>query len=66
MLMQTVDDDIYLFPAWPREWDVDFRLHAPRNTIVQGQLKHGVLTALSVSNNGMERVKLSEGLTFPS
>jgi hypothetical protein len=35
MVMQTVDDAILLVPAWPREWDVDFRLHAPNRTIVE-------------------------------
>ena len=26
MLLQAVDDKLYLFPAWPIEWDVDFRV----------------------------------------
>ncbi len=60
MLMQTVDDNIYLFPAWPSDWDVDFRLHAPRNTIVEGQLRAGKIAALSVSHDGMARVKLPD------
>ena len=58
MLMQTVDDDIYLFPAWPRDWDVDFRLHAPRHTVVEGQLKAGKVSGLKVIGGNMERVKL--------
>jgi hypothetical protein len=49
MLMQTVGDEIRLFPAWPREWDVDFKLHAPRNTTVSGRLKGGTLTDLVVT-----------------
>ena len=28
MLMQTVGDQILLLPAWPKTWDVDFKLHA--------------------------------------
>lgn len=60
MLMQTVDDDIYLFPAWPRDWDVDFRLHAPRNTVVEGRLKDGKLSGLKVIGGARERVKLPE------
>src|SRR5690606_23580707 len=35
MLMQTVDDKIYVLPAWPTDWDVDFKLHAPDNTTVE-------------------------------
>ncbi len=35
MLMQTIGDQIVLFPAWPKEWDVSFKLHAPKNTTVE-------------------------------
>ncbi|TYP95827.1 hypothetical protein BC792_10923 [Sphingobacterium allocomposti] len=48
MLLQTADDKIYLFPAWPREWDVDFKLHAPQQTTVQGKLRGGKLVDLHV------------------
>ncbi|MCF2519563.1 DUF5703 domain-containing protein [Dyadobacter sp. CY351] len=41
MLMQTVGDSIHLFPAWPQDWDVHFKLHAPYNTTVEGELKNG-------------------------
>jgi hypothetical protein len=49
MLMQAVDDKIYLFPAWPGEWDVDFRLRAPQNTLVEGRMINGKLTGLQVT-----------------
>jgi hypothetical protein len=48
MLMQTVDDKIYLFPAWPKEWDVSFKLHAPYNTTVEGVLKNGQIVSVEV------------------
>jgi len=48
MLMQTPGDAIHLFPAWPRGWDVDFRLHAPHETRAEGRLRGGRLVALSV------------------
>ncbi|MGJ7032488.1 DUF5703 domain-containing protein [Niabella hirudinis] len=35
MLMQTVDDKIVLLPAWPGDWDVSFKLHAPHETVVE-------------------------------
>ncbi|HRX43103.1 MAG TPA: DUF5703 domain-containing protein [Clostridia bacterium] len=41
MLIQCVDEKIYLFPAWPKEWDVEFRLFAYDNTIVEGKLVNG-------------------------
>jgi hypothetical protein len=49
MLMQTVDERILLFPAWPEEWDVDFKLHAPKNTTVKCCLKDGKVTQLVVT-----------------
>ncbi|MCE7041366.1 DUF5703 domain-containing protein [Dyadobacter sp. CY312] len=49
MLMQTVGDSIYLLPAWPAEWDVQFKLHAPYQTTVEGELKDGKLVKLRVT-----------------
>jgi hypothetical protein len=48
MLMQTPGDRILLLPAWPREWDVEFRLHAPRDTVVAGRYRSGRLETLDV------------------
>ena len=48
MLMQTIGDKILLFPSWPKEWDVDFKLHAPGNTTVEGVLIGGELRELKV------------------
>ena len=48
MLMQTVDKKIYLFPAWPKNWDVSFKLHAPYQTTVEGSLKEGKVVWLKV------------------
>lgn len=49
MLLQTGDDKIYLFPAWPLDHDISFRLHAPDNTAVDAELKDGKITGLRVS-----------------
>lgn len=46
--MQTVGDTIYLLPAWPKNWDVDFKLHAPKNTTITGTVKQGKLMKLEV------------------
>jgi len=48
MLMQTTDDRIFLLPAWPKEWDVEFKLHAPHRTVVEAKVKHGNIVSLSV------------------
>lgn len=49
MLMQAVDKKIYLLPAWPNEWDVDFKLHAPYETVIEGTVKSGRIETLNVS-----------------
>ena len=49
MLMQTVDQKVLLFPAWPKDWDCEFKLHAPFGTTVAGILKAGKLEKLSVT-----------------
>lgn len=49
MLMQTIGDDIRLLPAWPKDRDVDFRLHAPHKTTVEGRVHNGKLVDLKVT-----------------
>ena len=44
MLLQEVGDTLYLFPAWPRDWDVRFKLHANGNTTVEAELRGGKAT----------------------
>lgn len=49
MLIQTDGRKILLFPAWPKQWDVDFKLHAPYQTIIQGSIRNGKIEQLEVS-----------------
>lgn len=49
MLMQAVEKKIYLLPAWPKDWDVDFKLHAPYKTIIEGKVRSGRIEELIVS-----------------
>ena len=48
MLMQVDDKRILLFPAWPKNIDVHFKLHAPYNTTVEAEWKNGKLEMLKV------------------
>lgn len=48
MLLQTTDQKIYLLPAWPKEWDVHFKLQAPYQTSVEVEWKNGKLEKLIV------------------
>jgi hypothetical protein len=49
MLMQTNGRKIYLLPAWPREWDADFKLHAPWQTTVTAKVREGRICEIEVS-----------------
>ncbi|SHF74842.1 hypothetical protein SAMN05443549_101216 [Flavobacterium fluvii] len=48
MLLQEADGKIYLFPAWPKDWNVHFKLHATQNTTVEVELNNGALKVLKV------------------
>ena len=49
MLMQCEGKRISLLPAWPKEWDVEFKMHAPYNTTVEGRVEKGKLLDLKVT-----------------
>ena len=40
---------IYLLPAWPKDWDVRFKLHAPQQTTVEGVYRSGKMEELKVT-----------------
>lgn len=40
---------IYLFPAWPKDWDVEFKLCAPYNTTVECSYVKGKIKKLKVT-----------------
>ncbi len=48
MLLQWDGNKIYLFPAWDKNWDVDFKLCAPNNTTVRCVLKKGNIESLEI------------------
>jgi hypothetical protein len=48
MLMQCEGDRILLLPAWPEEWNVHFKLHAPGQTTIEAQVKDGKVVDLKV------------------
>ena len=55
MLLQTNGEQILLFPAWPKEWNVHFKLHAPGETTVEATLKNGKVTDLKVLPESREK-----------
>ena len=48
MLLQYEGDKIFLLPAWPKEWNCDFKLNAPKNTTIEGRVENGELKDLVV------------------
>ena len=48
MLIQCDGDKIVLFPAWPKDWDVDFKLMAPKNTVIEGSYRKGEVQYIKV------------------
>ncbi|MHB8522953.1 MAG: DUF5703 domain-containing protein [Limisphaerales bacterium] len=49
MLLQTDGRRIFLLPAWPKDWDVEFKLHAPQATVVEGVYRGGQVRSLRVT-----------------
>jgi len=43
MLLQADGEKILPAPAWPKQWDADFKLHATQNTVVSGIIRDGKL-----------------------
>ena len=55
MAMQTEGDKIYILPAWPKDWDISFKLYAGNNTVVECDYLNGKLTSIVVEPG--ERMK---------
>jgi hypothetical protein len=49
MLLQTDGQKIFFLPAWPKQWDVDFKLLAPQQTVVEGVYRGGKVQSLRVT-----------------
>ena len=49
LLIQADGPKIYLMPAWPSDWDCEFKFHAPRQTTVSGRVVGGKMVDLKVT-----------------
>jgi hypothetical protein len=65
MVLQTDDKDIHLLPAWPKEWNVEFKLHAPYNTTIEGRYSNGTLESLAVTPSGRRKDIISPDSPHP-
>jgi hypothetical protein len=48
MLLQTDGDKLFTLPAWPKNWDVHFKLHAPYNKVVECKYENGEIKELNI------------------
>jgi hypothetical protein len=48
MIVQEEAGKIVLLPAWPANWDADFKLHLARGAVLTGVVKNGKLAAWDV------------------
>ncbi len=62
MLLQSVGDTLYLFPAWPAKWNVRFRLYAPDKVVVEGEQKQGKLISFHLENGSRKSVVFCNGI----
>ena len=44
MLVQEAAGKILLLPAWPADWDADFKLHLEKGAVISGKVTDGKLT----------------------
>ena len=49
LLQEDASGRLHLFPAWPRQWDVRFRLQASGGCVVEAELRGGEIIRLSVT-----------------
>ncbi len=52
MLMQEVGDSLVLFPAWPRQWDVHFRLRRANGRAIEVKLQGGKVKVMAGEKSG--------------
>jgi len=48
MILQDVKEKIVIIPAWPKEWNCNFKLYAKKNTVVEGEVREGKISELKV------------------
>ncbi len=49
MLLDSAGEKIYLMPAWPKDWNVSFKLLAPRKTAIECVYRQGKIEKLTVT-----------------
>jgi hypothetical protein len=66
MLLQSDGDVIRLLPAWPKKWDVHFKLHAPHRTTVECVYRGGKIERLKVEPPSRRKDVVCSLATLPA
>ena len=61
MLMQVVGDKVYIIPAWPVDWNCNFKLHGPDGMVIKGTVKEGTVTFIDVHPISMRHKVIVKG-----
>jgi hypothetical protein len=65
MLLQTHGGKLYILPGWPADWDVDFKLMAPHQTMVSCSYRSGKIREIIVYPAEREKdIVLPAGLQY--
>lgn len=51
MLLQADGNKLYVMPAWPKNWDVEFKLHGPNGATVAGVYRAGKMEQFAATPN---------------
>ena len=46
LLQETPEGELLLFPAWPKEWNAKFRLHATGGRIIEAEINNGKISLM--------------------
>jgi hypothetical protein len=57
MLLQTDGDTPLVLPAWPSDWNVHFKLHAPGGKVVECKYENGKIEQLTTNNNKLNIIQ---------
>jgi alpha-L-fucosidase 2 len=58
MLIQYENDKVYLLPAWPKEWDVHFKVNTPNNTTIEGVYENGKMTKMETMPKEKNQIEI--------
>ena len=49
MILQADGNRLIVAPAWPKDWDCEFKLHGPNATVVEGAIRGGKIERLKTT-----------------